>query len=180
MSTNQGNATKFFFETSAHLGAEDSRGPACSCIFWCIGHLQEKLIRGKFYLIKKEFLSPKKRGGNRGKSGDSNSGQTRRGVMRLSDRESWWTDTEHIKLKIKTTERSREEEKNHKSNTTDENEEKQTKILSKFPSPCQHANKKLSMEQSQSVNRTQTTDCQRPSLTFSLWPDQETRYEHLQ
>ena len=29
----KGNATKFFFETSAHLGAEDSRGPACSCIF---------------------------------------------------------------------------------------------------------------------------------------------------
>ena len=24
------NATKFFFETSAHLGAEDSRGPACT------------------------------------------------------------------------------------------------------------------------------------------------------
>ena len=126
----QGNATKFFFETSAHLGAEDSRGPACSCIFWCIGRLREKLIRGKFYLIKIEFLSQKKRGGNRGKSGDSNSGQIRRGVMRLSDRESLWTDTEHIKLKIKTTKRSRREEKTHKSNTTDENEEKQNKTLS--------------------------------------------------
>ena len=56
-----------YFECSAHLpdwpeGADQFFKVQSSCTFQCLGLFSKKLIRGKLFFIKKEFLRPKKLG----------------------------------------------------------------------------------------------------------------------
>ena len=56
-----------YFECSAHLpdwpeGSDEFFKVESSCTFQCIGLFSKKLIRGKLFFIKKEFLRPKKLG----------------------------------------------------------------------------------------------------------------------